>query len=93
MKHIKSLVFLIAALYSFYFSHKCFDDKNGRYIDNQTYGGDAFTGIQNAAATAARNAADTAVIVQDGFGYLLVVSGIALLGMAVPKDLKGGSKS
>ena len=87
MKYIKNLAFLIAALFSFYSSYECFDESNGRYATEKTYGGDAYTGIQNAAATAAQNAADAAVLIQDGFGYLFIVSGIALLGIAIPKDL------
>ena len=84
MRYIKSLIFVVAALCSFYFSHKCFDERAGSYVSEKTYGGDAYTGIQNAAAIAAKNAADVAEIVQKGFGS--IVSGIILLGVAVPKD-------
>ena len=83
MRYIKSLIFVVAALCSFYFSHKCFDERAGSYVSEKTYGGDAYTGIQNAAA---KNAADVAEIVQKGFGYFFIVSGIILLGVAVPKD-------
>ena len=86
MRYIKSLIFVVAALCSFYFSHKCFDERAGSYVSEKTYGGDAYTGIQNAAAIAAKNAADVAEIVQKGFGYFFIVSGIILLGVAVPKD-------
>lgn len=86
MRYIKSLIFVVAALCSFYFSHKCFDERAGSYVSEKTYGGDAYTGIQNAAAIAAKNAADVAEIVQKGFGYIFIVSGIILLGVAVPKD-------
>lgn len=86
MRYIKSLIFVVAALCSFYFSHKCFDECAGSYVSEKTYGGDAYTGIQNAAAIAAKNAADVAEIGQKGFGYFFIVSGIILLGVAVPKD-------
>lgn len=86
MRYIKSLIFVVAALCSFYFSHKCFEERAGSYVSEKTYGGDAYTGIQNAAAIAAKNAADVAEIVQKGFGYFFIVSGIILLGVAVPKD-------
>ena len=49
MRYIKSLIFVVAALCSFYFSHKCFDERAGSYVSEKTYGGDAYTGIQNAA--------------------------------------------
>lgn len=50
---------------------------NGSYESNASYGGDAYTGIQNAAAQAANNIQDLADIVKFGLGALLIVFGIA----------------
>lgn len=41
----------------------------GITVQHITYGGDAFTGIQNAAA-------DTAIAVQNGFAYVLIAMGV-----------------
>lgn len=41
----------------------------GITVEHITYGGDAFTGIQNAAA-------DTAIAVQNGFAYVLIAIGV-----------------
>ena len=47
------------------------------------YGGDAYTGIQNAAATTSKNVRDLAGIVQFGFGSILLVMGLTLVGFGL----------
>lgn len=58
---------------------------SGRYVARQTYGGDAYTGIQNAAADTAFNVQQTNDILNSmhktiafGFGSILIVIGLAL---------------
>jgi len=51
----------------------------GLHEGNNSYGGDAYTGIQNAAAQTANNIIDLAEIVKFGFGSLLLIAGIFLL--------------
>ena len=48
----------------------------GSYANNMQYGGDAYTGIQNAAAQTARNVKALATIAKDGFGFLLMAVGL-----------------
>ncbi len=43
---------------------------------NNMYGGDAYTGIQNAAAQTANNVQKLGYIMRDGLGYLLIAIGI-----------------
>ncbi|SEA88143.1 zinc-ribbon domain-containing protein [Oribacterium sp. KHPX15] len=51
----------------------------GSHEQYVTYGGDAYTGIQNASAQAANNIQDLAYIVRDGLFAFLLVFGIALI--------------
>ena len=45
----------------------------------ETYGGDAYTGIQNASAQVSHNVCDLSEIVRDSFSLLLFVIGLALI--------------
>lgn len=51
----------------------------GEYVSDLAYGGDAYTGIQNAGAATACNVQDLARLVRSGFSALLTVIGIALI--------------
>lgn len=51
----------------------------GSYRSSITYNGDAYTGIQNAAAQTANNVQDVADILNTGISSLLVVLGIAMI--------------
>ena len=48
----------------------------GAWEANSSYGGDAYTGIQNAAAQTANNVQDLAEIAAQGFGFLLISLGL-----------------
>ena len=50
---------------------------------NEFYGGDAYTGIQQAAAQSANNVRKLAKICRFGFGSVLIVTGLAMVGAAV----------
>lgn len=52
---------------------------DGYHEAESSYGGDAYTGIQNAAAQTANNVDDLAEIVKFGVSSLLIVVGIAIL--------------
>lgn len=51
----------------------------GSWEASNSYGGDAYTGIQNAAAQTANNVQDLAEIAAQGFGWILVVLGLAII--------------
>ena len=62
----------------------------GRWTSHETYGGDAYTGIQNAAADTAGNVQSGNVILNDinknvcfGLGSILIVIGLTLAAFAV----------
>ena len=54
-----------------------FNSSVGRYELAETYGGDAYTGIQNAAAQTANNVQATNEILVIGFGGILLVAAFA----------------
>ncbi|MDD7079479.1 MAG: hypothetical protein PUI06_01825 [Prevotella sp.] len=87
MKLLRTIIFVLAACLSFYFSHQCFDKMTGYRGEEHTYGGDAYTGMQNASAQSATNVYHLNNIVKDGFGWFFIVTGVALLGFAVPSDI------
>lgn len=66
----------------------CFCLNTGRYVYSESYGGDAYTGIQNAAAATGSNVQSLAAIVKFGLGALLIVFGIALVCCFADRVLK-----
>ena len=79
MKKLSNIVGIISGIISIVFSFIIKSMSTGSFERSLTYGGDAYTGIQNASAQAANNVKDLALLVQSGiFGFLLVF-GIALI--------------
>ena len=48
----------------------------GNYVSSSAYGGDAYTGIQNAAAQTANNVRSLSEIANNGFAFLLIAIGL-----------------
>lgn len=69
----------ICGILSLIFGLIVFNKNTGYSQQSITYGGDAYTGIQNAAAQAANNVKFLNEAVVYGFGALLIVVGIALV--------------
>ena len=61
---------ILSGILSFIFGIVMLSQGVGSYANNMQYGGDAYTGIQNAAAQTARNVKALATIAKDGFGFL-----------------------
>lgn len=59
----------------------------GFYTSIGSYGGDAYTGIQNAAAYTAKNVLQTNRILETGLCFILIVIGLAIISYFVPKLL------
>ena len=77
-KHI-NIVGIISGVLSIIFSFVVKGMPIGLYEFSETYGGDAYTGIQNAAAQTAVNVYYLADIVRTGLFAFLLVFGIALI--------------
>ena len=63
----------------------CFTLNTGGTERDQAYGGDAYTGIQNASAQTARNIKTLASITKVGFGSILLVTGCYLIITSLPE--------
>lgn len=88
----RSIILLIAGIISIGFSSYCFNLDTGISITDNTYGGDAYTGMQNASATTARNVQDLSRIVKFGFGATLLILGVSLIGFGLPCSSKEPSQ-
>ena len=76
---IRNILFLIIGVLSIIFAIKIGGLSTGSFEMPLSYGGDAYTGIQNACAGAANNAIDVANILQQGFKYCLIIADFVLV--------------
>lgn len=79
VRNIRTSLLCAVGIISIALSIKCFSIKDLDYETKSAYGGDAFTGIQNAAAITSKNVKELTSVVQFGFGSLLLVNGLTLL--------------
>ena len=70
---------IISGIISIVFSIIVFCMDNGSWENSLQYGGDAYTGIQNAAAQTANNIQALSDIFKIAFGAVLLVGGIVLI--------------
>lgn len=75
MKKIACFIGIVFGIIAIILSFTVRDLDNGSYESNKSYGGDAYTGIQNAAAQAANNVQDGNDIIMAGFGNVLLIMG------------------
>ena len=59
----------------------CFSSEVPSGESNSIYGGDAYTGIQNASASTSRAVVELAKITRFGFGSILLIAGFTLIGI------------
>lgn len=87
MKKVRISTFIVLGIVSIALSIRCytFDVKRGE--GDSMYGGDAYTGIQNAAAATSRNVSELTNVVKFGFASLLLVGGLAFIGIALTTPL------
>lgn len=76
----RSIILIVVGIIALGLSVKCFTIDDLDYATKSMYGGDAYTGIQNAAAITSRNVKELASIIQFGFGSILLVMGLGLIG-------------
>ena len=71
---VKNILFILVGIVSIGLSISCFNADTGQYVSENYYGGDAYTGIQHAAAETGQNVRDLAKLAAKGFGSILLVS-------------------
>lgn len=67
---------MVSGLVSLFFGIMMYSMPTGYWESSERYGGDAYTGIQNAAAQTANNVQDLAQIAQQGFAFVLMAAGL-----------------
>ena len=90
-KNILGVSFILIAILSLIFAFTCFGMYTGGYESNLSYGGDAYTGIQNASAQAANNIQTLTENFNAacGYAFLICAATFASLGCAIlPADSK-----
>jgi hypothetical protein len=88
----RSIILIVVGVIALGLSIKCFSFEDLDYATKSMYGGDAYTGIQNAAASTSKNVKELAGIVQFGFGSILLVMGLGFVGLGLTTPT-GSSKA
>lgn len=86
-RNIRTVILIIIGVISIGLSIRCFSFKELSSEPKSMYGGDAFTGIQNAGAQTSENVMELAKIVQFGFGSVLLVAGLGFLGVGLTSPM------
>ncbi len=87
VQKLRSIVLMVIGIVAIGLSIKCYSIDEMNYESKSMYGGDAFTGIQNAAAATSKNVKELSEIVQFGFGSILLVMGLTLVGVGLTTPL------
>lgn len=90
VQKFRSIVLIVVGIIALGLSFKCFSIDDLDYASKSMYGGDAYTGIQNAAAATSKNVKELANIVQFGFGSILLVMGLCLIGFGLTTPTGSG---
>lgn len=80
-KLIKSIVFICISIYGFNVSSNTYF--HGEQVRDISYGGDAYTGIQNAAATAARNIDELGDFMAEAMSSFFIIGSLILIAIGI----------
>lgn len=83
LKIVRSIAFVVIAIVAFTFSSKIDKMGNGDYVSSSRYGGDAYTGMQNASAETGCNVYKGNQIMQKGFKYAFILTGLGFLAVGL----------
>lgn len=81
---MKKVLLVIVGIVSIFLAIKCFGYETGSYVSTEKYGGDAYTGIQNASSKTANNVMYLSEITKFGFGSVLLIAGLSLVVCNIP---------
>ena len=79
---VKRIILILTGLISLGLSIGAFSKDEGKNVSYDYYGGDAFTGIQNAAADTGKNVRTLTKSVNYGFGSILLVCSLGCFAFA-----------
>ena len=83
MKNGCALMLIVLGVVSVILGLVMFGMEDGYYEMDEQYGGDAYTGIQNAAAQTADNVKALGKIVKTGFGGVFAIGGLIMITIGV----------
>lgn len=83
-KKVRSFFLIPIGVLSIILAIVCFSMDRGSYTSREYYGGDAYTGMQQAAAQTANNVLYLSDIVQAGCSSILLVGGLSLVVCGIP---------
>lgn len=79
MKKGIAIAFLVVGILSVILGFSAYGCSTGSYESNKSYGGDAYTGMQNASAQIANNVQCATEAVAGLFGNILLIGGIVII--------------
>lgn len=79
MKLVINVMGVLSGILSIIFGIVVSNEDRGDYVLSNSYGGDAYTGIQNAAADTANNVLASNHIITDGLCFICVSIGLAVI--------------
>ena len=87
-KVLRAIFLVVIGIWALVLSFKMHDRDRYYYADEHSYGGDAYTGIQNAAAITSENVAYMNRTLKLGFQYTLLIAGVAFIAFGATTDIK-----
>ena len=88
MKIIRSILFALLGICCIITGSQIYNSNIGELYPYKEYGGDAFTGIQNAEVQTGGLVRLQSVIISQGIGCILIFGGAAFIICAIPTNLK-----
>lgn len=92
MKKSFAYIFILIGIVSVILGTVCYSMETGQREFHYSYGGDAYTGIQNGVAQTANNVKYLTEVTAFGFGSVLTVGGVFMLVFGI-KNLSAAKKS
>ena len=80
----KNIIIMIIGILSIILGIICFTKDNSAHSSYYSYGGAAYTGIQNASAATANRISDLIGVAKLGFGSILLIGGLCLIVYSIP---------
>lgn len=84
MRYVRSILLAIIGFCCFFVGIQIYNSEVGEPITYKEYGGDAYTGIQNAEAKTGDLIVTQSNIIAHGFGSVMIFGGLALIALAIP---------
>lgn len=78
----RKILLILTGVISIGLSIGAFSKEDGDWVSHSYYGGDAYTGIQNAAADTGKNVHYLIESVNYGFGSILLIGGLSCIAFA-----------